>query len=283
MGAPAGAPSWAATAAAGLTGRQRAANAHRGGGSGRPARPIRGDRRLQTNRGAGATRARHGGSGGVADERGRSGAAGPFAEAERTRDGAGGGLAAGGVGAAFPLRAGGVGAPVRPQRALGIAAAGAGGAFAGGDSATGARGQDRGAGGHEVPRAGSPPKRGGLPADGGDFRGASLRYAGSGPTVCRLAARLAHDSQTHSGRSRIVFQNAAASAGESPIRDRRRTVARSGDGGRDREPRTAPAGGGRSQGTGSPAKQSGAVSDRSHSKTASPHGRRNPTGGKTTC
>ena len=42
----------------------------------------------------------------------------------------------------------------------------------------------------------------------------------SRPTVCRLAQRLARDPQTHSGRSRAVFQNAAASAGESSGRDR---------------------------------------------------------------
>src|ERR1019366_7526954 len=40
----------------------------------------------------------------MADERGRGRAARPLAAAERTRDGAGGGLAAGGVGAALWLR-----------------------------------------------------------------------------------------------------------------------------------------------------------------------------------
>ena len=83
-----------------------------------------------------------------------------------------------------------------------------------------------------------------------DLRRASLRYARSRPTVCRLAQRLARDPQTHSGRSGAVFQNAAAGAGESSGRDRRRTVARSGDGGGDCEPRAAAAGGRRCRGVG---------------------------------
>ena len=153
------------------------ANAHRGGGGRRPGGPLRGHRRLQADRGAGATGPGHGGSSGMADERGRGSAAGPLAALIRTRDRAGGGLAAGGVGAAFRLRAGGVGAPVRPQRELGIATAGAGGGSAGSDPTAGARGQDSGAGGIEVSGAGGTPKPGGLPADGGDLRPASLRYA----------------------------------------------------------------------------------------------------------
>src|ERR1019366_7627872 len=61
-------------------------------------------------------------------------------------------------------------------------------------------------------------------ADGGGLRPASLRYPRSRPVVCvvcRMAQRLAGDSQTHSGRSRVVFQNAAAGAGESSGRNRR--------------------------------------------------------------
>ena len=58
------------------------------------------------------------------------------------------------------------------------------------------------------------------------------------------------DPQTHSGRSRAVFQNAAASAGESSGRDRRRTVTRSGNGGGDCEPRATAAGGRRCHGVG---------------------------------
>ena len=115
----------------------------------------------------------------------------------RTRNGAGGGLAVGGVGAALRLWARRVSAPVRPQRELGIAAAGAGGGSAGSDPRAGARGQDPGAGGLEVSGARCPPKPGGLPADGSDLRPASLRYASSRPTVCRVAQRFTRDPQTH--------------------------------------------------------------------------------------
>ncbi len=46
LGALAGAPSGAATAAAGLAGRSGSANAHRGGGRRRPGGPLRGHRRV---------------------------------------------------------------------------------------------------------------------------------------------------------------------------------------------------------------------------------------------
>lgn len=55
LGALAGAPSGAAAAAAGLASRIRPANAHRGGGSRRAGGTLRGHRRLQADRGAGAT------------------------------------------------------------------------------------------------------------------------------------------------------------------------------------------------------------------------------------
>src|SRR5438128_5287877 len=186
----------------------------------------------------------------MANERGRGRAAGPLTAFIRTRDRAGGGLAAGGVGAALRLRTRRVGAPVRSQRELGIAAAGAGGGSAGSDPATGARGQDSGAGGDEVSGAGGAPEPGGLPTDGRDLRPASLRYAGSRPTVWRLAQRFARDPPTDSGRSRAVFQNAAAGAGESSGRNRRGAVTRSGNGGGDCEPRAAVAGGRRCHGVG---------------------------------
>ncbi len=67
------------------------------------------------------------------------------------------------------------------------------------DPAAGARRQGGGAGSHEVPGAGGAPKPGGLPADGGDLRPASLRFARSRPTVWRVAQRLARDPQTDSG------------------------------------------------------------------------------------
>ena len=42
-------------------------------------------------------------------------------------------------------------------------------------------------------------KPGGLPADGRRFAAASLQYARSRPTVCRLARWFARDPQTHPG------------------------------------------------------------------------------------
>ncbi len=47
----------------------------------------------------------------------------------------------------------------------------------GSDPTAGARGQDPGAGGVEIPGAGGSPKPGGLPADGRDLRPAPLRDA----------------------------------------------------------------------------------------------------------
>jgi hypothetical protein len=219
----------------------------------------------------------------MADERGGGRGAGPFATAERARDCTGSGLAAGRVGAAFRLRARCIGAPVRSQREVGIAAAGIGGTAAGSDPAAGARRQGGGAGSHEVPGASGPPKPGGLPADGGDLRPASLRYPRSRPTVCRLAPRFGRDPQAHSGCSGLVFQGATTDAGESSGRHRCRTVTRSGEGGGDCEPRPSATGGGGGYGGGSAAIESRAVSDRAHSKATASHRRGNPTGEKTTC
>ena len=158
-------------------------------------------------------------------------------------------MAAGGVGAAFRLQPGRVGAAVRSQRELGFPATGAGRAFAGRDPAAGTRRPDRGAGGHEISGAGGAAKSGRLPAHGGDLRRSPLRYARSRPAVCRLARRIGYDPPTHSGRSRVVFQN--AEAGEGPGRARRRADPRSGDGERDRDPRpsTARRRGGRGAGS----------------------------------
>ncbi len=186
----------------------------------------------------------------MADERGCGGAVGPLAATVRTRDGAGGGLALGGVGAAFWLRVGRVGTAVRSQCELGIATTGADRGSAGSDPTPGARWQNLGAGGDEVSGAGGPPKPGRLPADGGDLRRASLQYAPSRPTVCRVAQWFARRPQTHSGRSRAVFQNAAASRGESSARERRRTNTRSGNGSGDCEPRATATGGRRCDGVG---------------------------------
>lgn len=201
----------------------------------------------------------------MADERGRGRTVGPLAAFIRTGERTGSRLAAGGDGAAFRLRTGGVGAPVRSQRELGIAAAGAGGASAGGHPAADTRGQDRGAGSHEVSGAGGAPKLGGLPADGGDLRPAPLRYAGSRSTVWGLAQRHPCDPQTHSGGSWAVLQNPAAgeSLGPRGHPARRRVDPRSGDGGRDYEPRSSATGRRSGPGAGSRASRCGPPADRS--------------------
>ena len=84
----------------------------------------------------------------------------------------------------------------------------------------------------------------------------------SRPTVCRLAPGISRYPQTHSGRSRAVFQSAAATAGESSVRSRRRTDPRFGDGNRDCEPRPSAAGRRDGLGAGSRAARSGAAADR---------------------
>jgi ParB/RepB/Spo0J family partition protein len=126
-----------------------------------------------------------------------------------------------------------------------------------------------------------------VPAAGRHLRRAPLRYAPGWPTVCGVAQGAARNPQTDSGRSRAIFQNAAASAGESSgprgHPDWRRTVARSGDGGGDCEPSAAAVGGRRCHRVRSPAIESRAASDRAHSKPTPPHGRRNPTGEETAC
>ena len=84
---------------------------------------------------------------------------------------------------------------------------------------------------------------GGLRADGRDLRTASLRIAPSRAVVCRLAQWLGGDPQAHPRCAGSVLQNAAASGTESRrAGGRRGIVARSGDGGGDREPRASPPG-----------------------------------------
>ena len=171
-------------------------------------------------------------------------------------------MAAGGVGAAFRLQPGRVGAAFRSQRELGFPAAGAGRAFAGRDPAAGTRRPDRGTGGHEVSGADGAAKPGRLPAHGGHLGRVPLRYPRSRPAICRLATRIGYDPPTHSGRSRVVFQNAEAGAGSG--RARRRADPRSGDGERDRAPRPSTAGRRGGGGVGWPATRRGAAADRAH-------------------
>ena len=74
-------------------------------------------------------------------------------------------------------------------------------------------------------------------------RSASLQYAASRATVCRLARRLAPDPPTSSRPTRVVFQNPAARRTADSPRRGRRPAARSGHGDRDFEPRPATTGG----------------------------------------
>jgi len=168
----------------------------------------------------------------VGDE--RSGSAGAVAVAALQPAGkrAGARLAAGGDGAALRVWNRGTGAPLRPQRELGVAAAGAGGMAAGSGPAAGARGPDRGTSGAEVPSAGSPRGRGAMPTDGGRVRGTPLRYAASRATVCGLAQRHARGPRAHSGRAGTVLENAAAGTGGRQGGSPRTSDARSGHGGR---------------------------------------------------
>ena len=213
----------------------------------------------------------------MANERSHGGAAGAIAAFLGSGDGAGGGLAAGGVGAALRLWAGGVGPPLRPQRELGEAAAGAGGGSAGGGSGAGAAGADSGAGGHEVPGAGGAPEPGRLPTDGGDLRPASLGGARSRPTVCRLAQGLARGPPTPSAGAGAVLQNATAGEPTSECR----TAARSGDGGRIRESRAAAAG--ERRGVGCPAVRKRETADRAPGTTTPAHRRTTRTGARNAC
>ena len=244
-------------------------------------RPLPGDRRPQAHRGAPATRPGHGRSHRLGDERRRSSAAGPVVAFQLAGNRAGTRLAVVGEGATLWLLAGGVGAPLRPQRELGVAAAGAGRVAAGSDPAASARRSDRGATGHEVSGAGGARQPGGLRADGRRFRPAPLRYAASRTTLCRLAGGLARGSRAHPRRAGTVFENAAAAAGHQAGRGRTRS--RTGDGRRhpaSRRPaaRRSPAG------DGPPATGTSAGPDRKRAPGTGPDGGANRKGtGSSTC
>ena len=121
----------------------------------------------------------------------------------------------------------------------------------------------------------------GLPAHGRDLRRASLRYARSRATVRRLAPGNGRHPQTHSGRSRAVLQSTAA--GNSAVRSRRGSVARSGDGRGGREPRPAPAGRRRGSRTGRPATRRGPAADRPDAQATAAHRRKTSSGAGTAC
>jgi hypothetical protein len=136
------------------------------------------------------------------------------------------------TGAALRLRAGGTGAPLRPQRELGVTATGPGGTAAGDHPTAGARWQDRGPGGDEVSGTGGPHQFGGLRAAGRDLRAAPLRHARCRATLCSLARRHARGARAHPRRAGVVSQNAASHYG----RRRAARGARSGDGRRHSSP-----------------------------------------------
>ena len=89
--------------------------------------------------------------------------------------------------------------------------------------------KDRGASGDEVSGADGARQPGRLRADGGRIRAASLRYAASRTTLCRLAGRLARGPRAPPRRAGTVFENAAAAADQPAGRGR--SGARPGDGG----------------------------------------------------
>ena len=270
LGAPAGPASGPAAAAAIVAGGHGPADADRGGGPRRRARPLPGHRRLPEGGRTAAVGPGHGRSGGLAARRGRSAGAGPFAADERARDGTGRRLAAGGAGAAVRLRAGGAGAAVRPQRELGFAAAGIGGPAAGDGAAAGAGWRDRGARSDEVPGADGARQRRGLPADGGVAGGATLQQPPGRPVVCGLARGVARSPPADSGGAAVVSESAATAAGAGIGR----AAARSGDGGGDRPPGQPPAGR-RRPADGWQRARPGAAPGGSRAGTAPPAGRKN--------
>ena len=89
---------------------------------------------------------------------------------------------------------------------------------AGSDPAAGARRQDRGAGGDEVSGAGGAPKPGGLPADGGDLRPASLRYAAKPANCMPPGAKARPRSANAFWTSRSCFSKRSGRRRESPGR-----------------------------------------------------------------
>jgi len=283
MGALASAPSRAAAAVACVAGRERPTGARRGGRSRWPGRPLRGHRRLQAAHGATAAWSGQSGSSCVANERRRGHPAGSFPPLVGTRNRAGGGLAPGRVGAALRVQPGRFGAAVRSQRELGVAAAGAGGSTAGSNPAASARRQDCGAGGDEVSGAGSAHQLRSLPADGCHIRPVSLRNAGGGSTLSRLAQGIPGNPSTHSRCTGSVFQNPASGAGETSRRNRRRTIARPGDDCCHCEPRSAAAHRCRCHGTGCPTGQRRAASGRAHPEATPPPRRNHSTGERTAC
>ncbi len=168
-------------------------------------------------------------------------------------------LAVGGDGTKFRLRVRGVGASLRPQRELGVAAVGLGGVVAGKHPAASAGRKAGGATGHEVSGAGGAcqPRR--LRAHGVRLGAAALQCAGSGTTLRRLAGGLARGPRAHLGRAGTVFENATAGTGQSAGGGR--SGARPGNGaGHSTSHR--PATGGSPAGDGWPAPRTSATPDR---------------------
>ena len=114
-------------------------------------------------------------------------------------------LAAGRDGAALRLRARRTGAPFRSQRELGVAAAGAGGVAAGSDPAASARRPDRDAGGAEVSGASGAYGCGAMPADGGGASSSTVATPGKRGNSIRPGAKARARSGSAFSPSRNCF------------------------------------------------------------------------------
>ena len=142
-------------------------------------------------------------------ERSGSLAAGQLAALQRGRVSTGTRMAAGGNGTSLWLLAGATGATLRPQRELGLTAAGAGRAASGKHSAAGARRRHCRPSRDEVSGAGCAcqPRR--VRAAGCRFRPPALRHTASGADLHGLAQRLAHHTPADPGGPGAVAQDAA--------------------------------------------------------------------------
>lgn len=221
---------------------------------------------------------------GLAPERGRSAAPGPFAAPVRAGDRTGTGVAAGGVRTTLRIRTGGTGAAIRSERELGVAPAGVGRTVTGNDPTASAGRQGRRACGDEVSGPGGPHQPGGLRTDGLGLRTASLRIAASRAVVCRLAQWLGCNPQAHPRCTGSVPQNAAANGAKSPSGCRCfGVVARSGNGSGDCEPRSSPLCGCSGHGDERHAMRSGAAAGRASAPSTGSFGGANRKGARSTC
>ena len=151
-------------------------------------------------------------------------------------------MVAGRVGTPLQFQPGGPGPPVRPQRELGVAPAGAGGAASRKRATAGARRPDPAACGHEVSGPVGARQPGRLSVDGRRVRAEPVQQPGSRPDLRRLARCVPKHPAADSGLSGTVS--------ESPAPDhagtcRRRPAAGSRSGGGHRPPCATAVGPGR--------------------------------------